>query len=331
MRAAVYRRKGPAKDVIEITDVEATDPAPGEVLVGLHTSGINPSDVKSREGVSVGGMEMPFPEIVPHSDGAGIVEAVGKEVRDIKEGDRVWVYNGGWQRAFGTAAEKITLPARLACPLPDNASFAHGACLGIPAMTAVHAVTRGGDIKGKSILVSGGGGVVGRYCVEVAKALGAGTVVTTASSKISKETAASAGADAVLDYNSADLAQQVMDASGGIDHAVDAEFGVNVDLLASVIKPCGSIAAYGSAVERNPVLPFYDLMFKNIRLTMLIVYILDDRDRDDALRITNELLEDGAITENIAAILPLDDCASAHEMVEKSGKSGSVILDCTAA
>ena len=327
----MYRRKGPAREVIEMADMDAPDPAEGEVRVRLRTSGVNPTDVKLRAGTSVGGMDMPFPEVVPHSDGAGEVEAVGKGVPGRREGDRVWVYNAGFRRAFGTAAESVVLPARQVRDLPDGASFAHGACLGIPATTAVHAVTRGGDIKGRSVFVGGGGGVVGRYCIQVAKALGAATVVATASSPLSRETAGKAGADAVLDYRSKDLAREIIDASGGIDHAVEAEFGANVAALAEVINPCGSIAAYGSALERNPAIPFYDLMFKNIRLTMLVVYILDDRDREETVRIIAELLGSGAITENIAATLPLSDCAAAHEMVEKSGKSGSVVLDCAAA
>lgn len=328
MRAALYRRKGPAREVLELADIASPDPGTGEVRVRLHCSGINPSDVKMRAGASVGGMDMPFPEVVPHSDGAGVVDAVGGNVKGLKEGDRVWVYNGGWQRPFGTAAEMITLPAKQARPLPDNASFTHGACLGIPAMTAVRAVTRGGDLKGKSVLVGGGGGVVGRYCVEAAKALGAGTVVATAGSPLSTETAKSAGADTVLDYTNPDLGQEIMAASGGIDHAVEAEFGVNAAVLASVMKPCGSIAAYGSALDRTPTMPFYDFMFKNIELTMLMVYLLDGEDREDTVRVLTGLLESGGITENVADTLPLDDCAAAHEMVEGSGKSGSVVLDC---
>ena len=329
MRAALYRRKGSARDVLEIADIDIPDPSDDEVRVRLHTSGINPSDVKIRSGTSIGGMEMPFPEVVPHSDGAGTIEAAGKGATGLKEGDRVWVYNGAFGRAFGTAADAITLPVRQVRPLPENTSFAHGACLGIPAQTAVHAVTRGGDIKDKSVYISGGGGVVGRYCIQVAKALGAGKVVATASNPLSKETAEVAGADTVLDYRSENLASEIMDASGGIDHAVEAEFGINTATLASVVKPCGSIAAYGSALDKTPTLPFYDFMFKNIQLTMLIVYLLDDKDRENTVRILTGLLEDGALTENIAATLPLEECAAAHEMVEKSGKSGSVILDCS--
>ena len=150
----------------------------------------------------------------------------------------------------------ITLPEHQVNPLPDNTSFAHGACLGIPALTAVHAVTRGGDISGKTILISSGGGVVGRYCIEVARALGAGKIITTASSPVSRDTAAQAGADTILDYKSPQLGAEIMAACDGIDHAVEAEFGVNAAMLAEVINPCGSIASYGSALDKTPTLPF---------------------------------------------------------------------------
>lgn len=328
MRAAVYRHKGPARDVLEITDLDLGAPGDGEVLVRLHASGINPSDVKLRAGISVGGMAMPFPAVIPHSDGAGVVEAVGKGVSRFRPGDRVWVHNGGWKRAFGTAAEAITLPEDQVNPLPENTSFMHGACLGIPALTAVHAVTRAGEVAGKTILISGGGGVVGRYCIEVARALGAAKIITTAASPISQATALKAGADTVLDYTSSDLGAAIMDASGGIDHAVEAEFGINAAMLAEVINPCGSIAAYGSALNKTPTLPFYEFMFKNIRLTMLLVYLLDPAERKAATDTLTSLLETGQLTENIAAIHPLGDCAIAHEQVEASGKSGSIILDC---
>ena len=330
MRVALYRHKGPAGETIEITSIDAAEPAEGEVRVRLKTSGINPSDVKIRAGTSVGGMVMPFPAVIPHSDGAGIIDAVGKGTSKFQQGDRVWVYNAAWKRAFGTAAEYVTLPEDQVSLLPDVVSFAHGACLGIPAMTAVHAVTRGGDMDGKTVLISSGGGVVGRYCIEIARALGAKNIITTASTELSRKTALSAGADTVLDYRSADLEKNILDASGGsIDHAIEAEFGVNANMLASVITIGGTIATYGSALDKTPQLPFYDLMFKNIRLDMLVVYLLNQEDRKAAIDTITDLLERGAITENIAATLPLDDCAAAHEMVEASGKSGSVILDCS--
>ena len=328
MKTASYRAKGTAQDVLEISDQPIPQPAAGEVLIKLHYSGINPSDVKMRAGLSLGGMTMPFDRVIPHSDGAGEIEQCGEGVEGFAPGDRVFVFNAGFKRAHGTAAEYITIPARQVCPLPDAASMMHGACLGIPAMTAVHTMTRAKTIEGKRVLISSGGGGVGRYCIEVARAMGAKTIITTASSPLSQMTAKKAGADLVLDYKSATLADDIMDTCGGIDHAVEAEFGANINTLAKVMTEGGSIAAYGSAIQKTPEMPFYDFMFKNIALHMLLVYLLDDDTRRHDLAVLTQLLEDGAITENIAKVFPLDDIAAAHEMVEDAQKSGSVLLDC---
>ena len=327
MRVAAYSAKGSAKDVLKIIDVDDIPPGDGEIRVALHRSGINPSDVKMRAGLSLGGMEMPYPEVIPHSDGAGVIDAIGKGVSGFSVGDRVYVFNGGFKRQFGTAADMITLPASQVLPLPDDTSFAHGACLGIPVMTAVHVMTRAPKIEGKTVLISSGGGVVGRYCIEVARAMGAAKIITTASSPLSIETAKRAGADAVVDYKDPKLTEAIMDMSGGIDHAVEAEFGVNAAMLGQVMNISGSIAAYGSALSKTPEIPFYDFMFKNTVVHMVLVYLLDDATRRHHAAMIHDLLVGGHITENIAASLPLESISEAHEMVEDARKSGSVLLE----
>lgn len=328
MKTASYSAKGTAQDVLEILDQPMPEPGTGEVLIKLHYSGINPSDVKMRAGLSLGGMAMPFERVIPHSDGAGEIVSVGEGVTGFNAGDRVFVFNAGFKRAHGTAAEYLTIPAIQTCPLPDATSMTHGACLGIPAMTAVHAMTRAQSLEGKRVLISSGGGGVGRYCIEVARAMGAKTIITTASSALSQETAQKAGADLILDYKSTTLADDIMDHCGGIDHAVEAEFGANIETLAKVMTEGGSITAYGSALNKTPEMPFYDFMFKNIMLHMVLVYLLDDATRQSDLAVMTKLLETGAITENIAKVFPLNDIAAAHEMVEGAQKSGSVLLDC---
>ena len=327
MKAASYSVKGSAKKVLKVVKIGDFPPGDEEIRVKLHYSGINPSDVKMRAGLSLGGMDMPFPEVVPHSDGAGVVDEVGKNVKGFSARDRVYVFNGGFKRRYGTAAEMITLPASQVITLPDEASFAHGACLGIPVMTAVHVMTRSAEIEGKSVLISSGGGVVGRYCIEVARSMGAHNIITTASSPLSIETAKAAGADSVVDYKDPNLSEAIMDLSGGIDYAVEAEFGVNANMLGQVMNISGTIAAYGSALSKTPEIPFYDFMFKNTAVHMVLVYLLDDATRRHHAAMINDLLKSGSITENIAAILPLEKISEAHEMVEDARKSGSVLLE----
>ncbi|MDG2466630.1 MAG: NADPH:quinone reductase [Alphaproteobacteria bacterium] len=329
MYCIIYREKGDASKVLEWVERPIPEIASGEVRVRLMTSAVNPSDVKMRGGTGNNTAAMPFPEIIPHSDGAGIIDAVANDVTTHAVGDRVYVYNAGWKRAFGSAAEYISLPAGQVIPLPAEASFLHGACLGIPGITAAHAVCSGKSVDGGTVLVSGGGGVVGRYAVQMAKAAGAKTVIATASTALSMETARQAGADHVLNYHMDDLATAIMDATGGIDHAIESEFGVNADMLAAVLNESGSITSYGSALAMRPELPFYPLMFKNITLNMMLVYLLDQADRRRAVNAIDHWLRNHSISEHIALQYPLADTAKAHEAVEMGGKSGAVVLTMT--
>src|SRR5690349_21408086 len=178
MRAAYYEQNGPASDVLRVGEVEVPSPGPGEVRIKLHTSGVNPSDVKSRAGLT---RKIAFPRVIPHSDGAGEIEQVGEGVSPSRVGERVWVWNGQWRRPFGTAAQSIVLPSEQAVPLPANISMEAGACLGIPAYTAYQAVELAGCEAGSSVLVAGGAGAVGHYAIQLAKKRRA-TVITTVSS-----------------------------------------------------------------------------------------------------------------------------------------------------
>src|SRR5690349_6327744 len=196
MQAVYYERNGAAREVLTVGEVQTPRPGPGEVRVKLAASGVNPSDVKSRKGST---RKIAFPRVVPHSDGAGIIDDVGDGVPKSRIGERVWVWNGQWKRAFGTAAEFIVLPAVQAVSLPENLDFNAGACLGIPAMTAVHAVSLANATKGTTVFVSGGAGAVSQYVIQFAKMKGA-NVITTISSAEKAKVAREAGADHCIDY-----------------------------------------------------------------------------------------------------------------------------------
>ncbi|MEO1640048.1 MAG: NADPH:quinone reductase [Pseudomonadota bacterium] len=327
MRAITYSRFGPAADVLTLKDLPTPTPRVGEVLVRLHTSGVNPSDVKARAGGRPGVTEPQFPEIIPHSDGAGVIEAVGEGVDAGCVGTRVWIWNGQWRRAFGTAAEYIAVPSEQAVPLPDETSFDEGAVLGIPGMTATHVVLGGGPVDGKTVLVSGGAGTVGRLAVQVAKASGAQVLSTVRGAK-GLEAARSAGADHVFDYADGDLATQILDATGGrpVDRIVEVEFGKNAETNAAVIAEGGTIAAYGSAKDMTPVMPFYPLMFKAVMIDLVLVYLLTPEVRSKAITALTGLLESDALDLRIAHVLDLADCAAAHDIVASGQRDGAVIL-----
>lgn len=327
MHAISYSRFGPSDEVLTPCDLPTPDPAPGEVLVRLHVSGVNPSDAKARSGARPGVTKPAFPCIVPHSDGAGVIEAVGEGVPSTRIGTRVWIWNGQWQRAFGTAAQYIALPSAQAVDLPQGVPFDIGACLGIPGLTAAHTVFGGGDVQGLKLLVSGGAGAVGHNAVQLARAAGAEVIATCSAPAMERVRAA--GAAHVFDYSDPELAGKILDATGGkgIDRAVEVEFGANVGLLAEVMATNGTIAAYGSGKEMNPQLPFGPYLFKSLTVEIVLIYILSNAARQSAISRLAAALKAGTLYPAIHARFPLRECASAHDAVMSPGRAGAVLLD----
>ncbi|MEO0938245.1 MAG: NADPH:quinone reductase [Pseudomonadota bacterium] len=328
MRAISYTRFGPAAEVLELTDLPARNPGPGEVTVALERSGVNPSDVKARAGSRPGVTKPPFDRIVPHSDGAGVITALGQGVGTARRGQRVWIWNGQWQRPFGTAANHIALPADQAVPMPDGVSMETGAVLGIPGLTAAQAVFGSGDVTGQTVLVQGGGGTVGYLAVQLAE-WGGAEVIATASPRDAERVQA-AGARAVIPYTEADLPAAVRGATGHthVDRIIDTEFGVNAAADAELIAPNGTIAAYGSAKDMAPTLPFGPLLFKAARIDILLIYLLPEAERTAAIERLHDALATGALSIPIAHTYPLAEAAAAHEAVEAGGRAGAILLDC---
>jgi NADPH2:quinone reductase len=326
MRAICYDRFGDASDVLSVRDIDAPMPAAGEVRVKLTFSGVNPSDAKARAGLRPGVTAPPFPVIVPHSDGAGVIEAVGDGVDPVRVGQRVWIWNGQWQRPFGTAAEMITLPADQAVPLPDGVSDEIGATLGIPGLTAAQTVFGGGDVAGLTLLISGGAGAVGHNAVQLAKSGGA-TVIATCSATSEPDVRA-AGADHVFDYRDPDLTQKIMDATGGagVDRAIEVEFGQNAQLLTEVMRPLGTIATYGSGKDMTPVFPFGPMMFKALKIDITLIYILPKPARDAAIARLHTGLEDGGLSPRVDTVFGFDDCADAQDAAMAPGRKGAILL-----
>ncbi|MEM6376291.1 MAG: NADPH:quinone reductase, partial [Pseudomonadota bacterium] len=260
------------------------------------------------------------------SDGAGIIEAVGEGVDPSRIGQRVWLWNGQWQRAFGTAAEFIILPEMQAVALPDEIDFQTGATLGIPVLTAAQTVLGGGPVREKTLLISGGAGAVGRNAVQLARWSGA-RVLATASPKAHKNVLAS-GAEAVFDYRDAHLVAKIREmAPDGVDRAIEVEFGENAALLADVMKPLGTIATYGSGKNMAPELPFGPFLFKALKIDVTLIYLLELSERQSAINTVNTALIEGALRPQIDTVLSLEEGAQAHELVMQSGREGAVLLE----
>lgn len=326
MRASFYERTGPAAEVLTLGELPAPEPGPGEVRVRVAWSGVNPSDVKSRAGLRT--KALPFPRVVPHSDGSGTIDRVGEGVDPVRLGERVWLWNAAWGRAHGTAAEFVALPAEQAVPLPEGTDLAAGACLGIPALTAYHAVTVDGGVEGRSVLVAGGAGAVGHYAVQLAKLKGARQVIATVSSPAKAELARAAGADLVVNYREEGFAARCREATGGrgLDRIIEVDFAANVAADLEALRPEGEVVVYGSGLPEIPV-PFAPAILKNVRIRFFIVYNLTPEDRARAVVDLSRLLEENALTHNIGARLPLARIAEAHDLVEHGRVTGNVVLE----
>jgi len=322
MKAAWYEKQGPAHEVLSVGEMPEPQPLEGELRIRLAASGINAGDVKKRQDAYSYGM--PYPRVIPHSDGAGTVDAVGEGVSREWIGKRVWCFGAQTYRPFGTAAEYTAVPLAQVALLPAGVSFEQGACLGIPGITAHRAVHVAGPVKGRTILVQGGTGAVGVCAVQLAHRAGA-QVIATCRSENDKDMAIRAGADVVL-LTGEGLAERLRElAPNGVDHIVEVAFGANIAMDVAVLAQGGSIATYASDVFK-PAIPYWPLVFSNTQ-----VYFIGSDDvllaakREAALAI-NQALEAGWSGQKIAALLPLDDIARAHELVESPEKPGRVII-----
>ena len=327
MKAVWYERCGPATEVLTHGERPTPVAAPGEVRVRLEASGVNPADVGRRAG-SYRGLE--FPLIIPNSDGAGIVDQAGPGVTRLKAGQRVWLFNGQRNgRALGTAAEYIALAEQLVTPLPDQLSFAQGATLGIPAMTAWCSVFADGPITGKTVLVTGGAGAVGHYAVQFAK-WGGAKVIATVSSAAKAEQARLAGADHVVNYKTDDVVAKVMELTGkrGVDHLSDVDFGGNLATTLKLMAMNSTIAVYATQGNRTPVVPVRELMERCITVRSLVLFALPWPLLSAAQADITKWIMAGKRLHNIAGQYALRDTAQAHLAVEKGDKLGTVIVDC---
>lgn len=322
MRAAYYEQNGAAREMLRVGEVETPQAGPGEVRVKLAASGVNPSDVKSRQGST---RKIAWPQVIPHSDGAGVIDQVGDGVAKSRLGERVWIWNGQWKRAFGTAADFIALPAAQAVKLPDKVSFEAGACLGIPAMTAIYAIALAGAGKGTTVLVAGGAGSVSQYAIQFAKAAGA-NVLTTISSPEKAAAARGAGADHTIDYKREDVGERVMEITGkrGVDAVIEMDLAANAKLIPFVLRPKGSVIVYGTGAA-TVNLPAYFCLTQSIRVQFFLVYELDTREREHAVAAIGRALEQGILINRIGPTFALADIAAAHEAVER-GTIGNVIV-----
>jgi len=326
MKAAWFEQFGSAADTLQLGEQPTPVAGPGEVLIKMKTTGVNPSDVKKRAGA--------FPNlldgglVIPHSDGAGVIEAVGKGVDANRIGERVFVYQAQFGRRFGSAAEYVALDSRRAPTLPDAASYEVGACIGIPMMTAHRCIFADGPVEGQTVVITGGAGRVGYYAIQWAK-LGGATVIATASNYADQAVCKAVGADFVVNHRQQGWSEQVLACTNGekVHRVVDVEFGANLAQVLEFIGVNGVIATYSSTQVKQPQLPFIQMMFLDLTLRMVIVYAMPEAAKEAAVRDTCERLTEGSLQHRIAHSLPFTDMVRSHELIEEGGFGGCVVVN----
>ena len=331
MRTIINNARGTAADTLVLVDRDVREPQGNEIRVRVSASGLNPSDVKVRIGAQG---PMVADEVIPHNDGAGIVESTGPDVTQFSVGDRVWLFNvnrtpdGTAQGVNGTAAELIVVPENLAAELPSELGFSEGACLGVPAMTAHRAVFCGGSIENKKVFVSGGAGSVGLLAVQMAAAAGA-HVITTVSNDEKAQHARAAGANHVINYREENLQDVIIDSYGkhSVDRFVDVDFAAHMTMSTDVLKRNGQIAAYASASELNPAIPYYPMMFNNTNIQLVFVYGMPDEAKAQAIADITRFAEKGELRPLVGQKFSLENIAEAHDVVEAGGFLGNVVVE----
>ena len=322
MKAAWYEKQGPARDVLVVGEMDDPQPRSGEVRIRVAFSGVNPGDVKKREDAF--GVGMPYPRVVPHSDGSGTIDGVGEGVSRQWIGRRVWCYGAQSYRPFGTAAEYTVVPVERVVELPEGVPLEQGACLGIPGITAHRNVHVAGSVQGRTVLVQGGAGAVGASAVQLAHQAGA-RVIATCRAESDKEIASRAGADEVL-LTSGNWAQRIRQlAPDGVHHIVEVAFGANIKIDAELLAQGGSIATYATNTPM-PETPVWQLAFVNARLFFVGSDDVPSEAKIKATRDINQALEAGWKGLDIAEVIPLDEVARAHELVEHPTRPGRVVV-----
>jgi NADPH2:quinone reductase len=326
MLAAVYGNSEDRTE-LQIRDIETPAPGPGEVRVKVAISGVNPTDWKSRKGVTrrAGAEAQEFQ--IPNQDGAGTIDAVGGGVSSDRVGERVWLWLAAHNRPWGTAAEYTIVPTDHAIALPDQASFELGASLGVPALTASYCLSADGPVAGRAVLVSGGAGAVGHAAIELARFEDAGHVVATVSGEEKAELARQAGAQTVVNYRDHDAAGQIRAAvPAGIDQFVEVALDQNLELDLAVAAPHAVITSYAATNASVAHVPVRQLMAPNVTLRFMLLYTVPPRQLQAAIERTTEAVAAGALTTLPIHRFTLEQIADAHDAVEQ-GAVGKVVID----
>jgi NADPH2:quinone reductase len=306
-------------EVLKLQDVPDSKPDSGQVLVRVKAAGVNPVDTYVRAGVYPRKPNLPY---TPGTDAAGVVEAVGANVKRFKAGDRV--YTSG--SITGAYAELSVCEESRVHPLPSKISFAQGAALGVPYGTAYRALFQRAHAKpGETLLVHGASGGVGIACVQFARAFGM-TVIGTAGTERGLALVTAQGAHHVADHRTPDYEKQIAAFSGGRGVDLIAEMLANVNLAKdlTLLASGGRVVVIGNrgTIELNP----RDAMMREASILGMTLWAVTPADVAEIHAATVAGLENGALRPVIGHELPLGESPRAHQLVLEPGAYGKIVL-----
>jgi NADPH2:quinone reductase len=326
MKAAWYEELGAARDVLRIGEIADPVAGPGEVVIRVHVHGVNPTDCKRRSGQRG---KPASPRVIPGYDAAGVIESVGAGVDPARIGQRVWAWECAHGKWDGAAAQRVRVPASRAMPLPGGASFDDGASLGVPALTACHALMLGGALEGETVIVTGAAGAVCNYAVQLAKRMGATVIGVVRGAADRAEDARRAGADHIVNTDRESLKDAALDLTGGkgARTMIDLDLGAHLDFAWRIVAQNGTIASFGSASNPKPVLDWPKFMYRNIKLCGVAIFEVPEDAKQRAAGFVQECLEAGALWHRVDSRFALDEIAAAHERQETGRPRGKVLVD----
>ena len=321
MKAIVFAETG-GPEVLTLADAPQPSARPGSVLIKNHAIGVNFADTRFRQGLYTVKPKLPD---IPGMEAAGVVEAVGEGVTNVRPGMRVAAFTS---RAY---AEYCVSPSFMVIPLPDSVSFVDGAAFLIQVLTAYHLLhTVDSTGPGRSVLVHSAAGGVGLAAVQLARAAGArvfGTVSSDAKLGLAKE----AGADAVINYVKDKFADEVLRLTGdrGVDLILDAVGKPTVEEGLRCLAPFGHLVLYGRAGGAPDPVNLSTLSPKSQKVSAFSLPTLTrgfpDKTRESAERCF-ALLRDGRLKLHVARTFPLAQAAEAHRYLESRQSTGKLIL-----
>ena len=311
-------------EVLRYAEVERPSPGEGEVLIEVEAAGVNYADTMRRRNRYLTRQPLPF---TPGSEVAGVVAGVGDGVEDVSEGDRVVTLLG-----TGGYAEYAVAPAAGLIPLPENLGFDEAAAVPLQGLTAYHIIKTSGALKeGESVLVHAAAGGVGTLAVQVAKLLGAGTVIATASSPEKLDLARSLGADVTIDYTEEDWPEKVREATDGkgADVILEMVGGDFPEKNLRCLNLFGRMVVYGAASgERGTINP--ERLMKKCH-SVVGFWLVPVTSRPDllvpSLREVLGWISSGDLQLTIGATYPLSEAAQAHADLEGRKTTGKLLLN----